>query len=95
MVAIARRRGLLCDELLAALADNSWEILDVSGSDVTDSSLIVTAQTCPRLQDVDIRCGEFQNLTFVQFDKRAASLVEILCHSLKCELLGCMDLMKQ
>lgn len=56
LVAIARRRGLLCDELLAALADNSWEILDVSGSDVTDSSVIVAAQTCPRLQDVDIRC---------------------------------------
>jgi len=58
LVAIARRRGLLCDELLAALADNSWEILDVSGSDVTDSSFLVAAQRCPRLQDVDIRWVE-------------------------------------
>lgn len=57
MLAIARRRGLLCNELLVALADNSWEILDVSGSDVTDSSLIAVACACPRLLDVDIRCG--------------------------------------
>lgn len=54
-MAIARRRGLLCDELLVALADNSWEILDVSGSDVTDFSLMAAASTCPRLQVVDIR----------------------------------------
>ncbi|XP_024384601.1 uncharacterized protein [Physcomitrium patens] len=59
LLAIARRRNLLCDELLTALADISWEILDVSGSDVTDSSLIAAAQTCPRLQDVDIsRCNK-------------------------------------
>lgn len=60
LLAIARRRNLLCDELLTALADISWEILDVSGSDVTDSSLIAAAQTCPRLQDVDIRCVELK-----------------------------------
>lgn len=68
LVAIARRRNLLCDELLAALADNSWEILDVSGSDVTDSSFLVAAQACPLLQDVDIRfveaittCNSYKN----------------------------------
>lgn len=78
LLAIARRRGLLCDELLSALADNSWEILDVSGSDVTDSSFLLAVQTCPRLQDVDIRFGKLQNFTLVQFDKRTASLLNIM-----------------
>jgi len=54
LLAIARRRRLLCDELLVALADSSWEILDVSGSDVTDASIEFVAILCHRLQDVDI-----------------------------------------
>ncbi len=54
-MAIARQRRLLCDELLVALADSSWEILDVSGSDVTDASIEFVAILCHRLQDVDIR----------------------------------------
>ncbi|KAL0362832.1 UNVERIFIED_CONTAM: hypothetical protein Scaly_1238400 [Sesamum calycinum] len=33
LVAIARRRKLLNDDIVIALADSSWEILDISGSD--------------------------------------------------------------
>ncbi|BBM99140.1 hypothetical protein MPTK1_1g19080 [Marchantia polymorpha subsp. ruderalis] len=58
LLAVARRRDLLCDELLVALADESWEFLDVSGSDITDASIETLAKVCPRLQAVDIsRCS--------------------------------------
>ncbi|CAM6116573.1 unnamed protein product [Calypogeia fissa] len=63
LLAIARRRGLLSDQLLVALADESWEILDVSGSDVTDASMQRVAELCPRLQAVDIsRCSRLTPL---------------------------------
>ncbi|PKU82421.1 hypothetical protein MA16_Dca005426 [Dendrobium catenatum] len=39
LLAIARRRQLLNDDVLVALADNMWEILDISGSNVTDIGL--------------------------------------------------------
>ncbi|KAL3699970.1 hypothetical protein R1sor_017992 [Riccia sorocarpa] len=54
LLAIARRRGLLCDELLVALADETWELLDVSGSDITDASIEALAKICTRLRAVDI-----------------------------------------
>ncbi|KAG0567164.1 hypothetical protein KC19_7G115900 [Ceratodon purpureus] len=80
LLAIARRRGLLCDELLASLADNSWEILDVSGSDVTDASLIVAAQTCPRLQDVDIsRCNKLTPTAVRALVEHCPSLRTLRC----------------
>ncbi|KAG5064705.1 hypothetical protein JHK85_005888 [Glycine max] len=44
VAAIARRRKLLNDDVLIALADTSWEILDVSGSDVSDFGLIKAAE---------------------------------------------------
>lgn len=55
MAAIARRRKLLNDESLIALVDNSWDILDISGSDVTDYVLTTVAEICTNLRAVDIR----------------------------------------
>ena len=55
IVAIARRRKLLNDEVIVALADSSWEILDVSGSDVSDVGLAKVAKICKSLRAVDIR----------------------------------------
>ncbi|KAL2651880.1 hypothetical protein R1flu_020008 [Riccia fluitans] len=58
LLAIARRRDLLCDGLLVALADETWEVLDVSGSDITDASIEALARVCTRLRAVDIsRCN--------------------------------------
>ncbi|KAK7372018.1 hypothetical protein VNO80_05386 [Phaseolus coccineus] len=57
VAAIARRRKLLNDDVLIALADTSWEILDVSGSDVSDSGLIKAAEVCRFIKALDIsRC---------------------------------------
>ncbi|XP_027331922.1 uncharacterized protein LOC113847190 [Abrus precatorius] len=57
VVAIARRRKLLNDDVLIALADASWEILDVSGSDVSDLGLIKAAEVCRLIKALDIsRC---------------------------------------
>lgn len=55
IVAIAKRRKLLDDDLIISLADSSWEILDVSGSDVSDSGLAKVAELCKSLRAVDIR----------------------------------------
>lgn len=57
VAAIARRRKLLNDEVLIALTDTSWEILDVSGSDVSDFGLIKAAEVCGSIKALDIsRC---------------------------------------
>ncbi|KAK7300064.1 hypothetical protein RJT34_10896 [Clitoria ternatea] len=57
VAAIARRRKLLNDDVLIQLADASWEILDVSGSDVSDSGLIKAAEVCRCIKALDIsRC---------------------------------------
>ncbi|MQL68457.1 hypothetical protein Taro_000718, partial [Colocasia esculenta] len=55
IAAIARRRKLLDDDVLNALIDDAWDILDISGSDVTDLGLTRAAETCPSLRAVDIR----------------------------------------
>lgn len=55
MAAIARRRRLLSDDVLISLAESSWELLDISGSDVTDSGLSTVAKICTNLRAVDIR----------------------------------------
>ncbi|GJM97672.1 hypothetical protein PR202_ga14614 [Eleusine coracana subsp. coracana] len=55
ILSIARRRRLLNDEVLTSLVENSWEILDVSGSDVTDVGLATAANVCSNLRAVDIR----------------------------------------
>ncbi|PKI55843.1 hypothetical protein CRG98_023724 [Punica granatum] len=80
IVAIARRRRLLDDNVILSLADSSWEILDLSGSDVSDSALKELAITCRSLRAVDIsRCGKIT----------AAGVSELVqqCHSL--ETLRC------
>lgn len=55
IAAIAKRRKLLDDDLIISLADTSWEILDVSGSDVSDSGLAKVSEMCKSLRAVDIR----------------------------------------
>ncbi|XP_020534549.1 uncharacterized protein LOC105632964 isoform X2 [Jatropha curcas] len=55
IAAISRRRKLLNDDVIISLADSSWEILDLSGSDVTDSGLMKVAELCKFLRAVDIR----------------------------------------
>lgn len=55
ILSIARRRRLLNDDILMSLAESSWEILDVSGSDVTDIGLATVANVCSNLQAIDIR----------------------------------------
>ena len=55
ILSIARRRRLLSDEVLVSLADSSWKVLDISGSDVTDVGLATVACICSILWDVDIR----------------------------------------
>ncbi|KAJ0047230.1 hypothetical protein Pint_04119 [Pistacia integerrima] len=80
IAAIARRRKLLSDDVIISLADSSWEILDISGSDVSDSGVGKVAEMCKSLRAVDIsRCD---NIT-------AAGVSELVqyCHSL--ETLRC------
>lgn len=55
LAAIARRRKLLNDDVILALAESSWEILDISGSDVSDVGLSEAVKTCKYLKAVDIR----------------------------------------
>jgi len=55
IAAIARRKKLLDDDVIICLADSSWEILDVGGSDVTNSGLAKVAEICKSLRAVDIR----------------------------------------
>ncbi len=63
IAAIARRRRLLNDEVIISLADSSWEVLDISGSDVSDLGLVKVVETCKFLRAVDIR---YRNLNFSQ-----------------------------
>ncbi|GAB4846156.1 hypothetical protein Ancab_025154 [Ancistrocladus abbreviatus] len=76
IAAIARRRRLLNDEVIISLADGSWEILDISGSDVTDSGLAKVSEMCQSLRAVDIsRCSKITPDGFSQLVQH--------CHSLK------------
>lgn len=79
-MAIARRRKLLNDEVLISLADSSWDILDISGSDVSDVGLTEVGKTCVSLRALDIsHCNRIT----------AQGVSELLnnCHSL--EILRC------
>ncbi|GMJ05102.1 hypothetical protein like AT4G26980 [Hibiscus trionum] len=80
LAAIARRRKLLSDDVLMSLADSSWEILDLSGSDVSDFGLTKVAKLCCSLRAVDI--SQCKNIT-------ANGVSELVqhCHSL--ETLRC------
>lgn len=55
MAAIARRRRLLNDDVIIALAEGSWEILDISNSDVSDFGLSKLVEKCKCMRAVDIR----------------------------------------
>lgn len=54
IAAIAKRRKLLNDEILVALVESSWEILDISTSNVSDLGLSHVVKTCKALRAVDI-----------------------------------------
>lgn len=80
LLAVARRRGLLGDDVLLALIDESWETLDVSGSDVTDLGMKRASAKCHLLKAVDVsRCS---NLTAFAVQ----SLVQNcpILHTLRC-----------
>eukprot|EP00257_Ricinus_communis_P028059 XP_025015473.1 uncharacterized protein LOC8279854 [Ricinus communis] len=80
LAAISRRRKLLTDDVIISLADSSWEILDLSGSDVTDSGLMNIAEICKFLRAVDIsRC---HNIT-------AAGVSEVIKHCKSLQTLRC------
>ncbi|XP_073008650.1 uncharacterized protein [Typha latifolia] len=80
LVAIARRRKLLNDEILVALVECSWELLDISGSDVTDSGLATIAKICTNLRAVDVsRCEKIS----------AAGISEVICHCESLQILRC------
>ncbi|KAK3027940.1 hypothetical protein RJ639_039407 [Escallonia herrerae] len=55
MAAIARRRKLLNDDIVIALADSSWKLLDISDSNVSDLGLSKVAEKSKHLRAVDIR----------------------------------------
>lgn len=55
IASMARRRKFLNDEILTALAEDNWDILDISGSDVSDTGFITVIERCKELRAVDIR----------------------------------------
>uniref|UniRef100_UPI001CB8BE75 F-box/LRR-repeat protein 2 n=1 Tax=Erigeron canadensis TaxID=72917 RepID=UPI001CB8BE75 len=59
ITAIARRRKLLNDDVIVALAEGSWEVLDFSDSDVSDVGLLKVIKTCSHVRAMDIsRCSK-------------------------------------
>ncbi|KAL7593870.1 uncharacterized protein LOC111877323 [Lactuca sativa] len=59
ITAIARRRKLLNDDVVVALAESSWEILDLSDSEVSDIGLLKVIGICSQLKAMDIsRCSK-------------------------------------
>ncbi|KAL6873751.1 hypothetical protein ACP4OV_013833 [Aristida adscensionis] len=80
IMSIARRRRLLNDEVLISLAESTWEILDISGSEVTDVGLATVANLCSNLRAVDIsRCERITT----------AGVSEIVRHCQSLEILRC------
>ncbi|XP_010433421.1 PREDICTED: uncharacterized protein LOC104717536 [Camelina sativa] len=80
IAAIARRRKLLDDVVIVSLADSSWEILDVSGSDVTNSGLAKVAEMCKSLRAVDIsRCNKITSLGVSELVQHCRSLETLRC----------------
>ncbi|KAH7861594.1 hypothetical protein Vadar_028140 [Vaccinium darrowii] len=98
MAAIARRRKLLSDDVIISLADSSWEILDLSGSDVSDFGLSKVAEVCKFIQAVDIsRCSKVTCLGVSELVKHCRSL-EILrcggCLRSDCTARRCLGILK-
>ncbi|KAK4256492.1 hypothetical protein QN277_009344 [Acacia crassicarpa] len=80
VAAVARRRKLLNDDVLMSLADTSWEILDVSGSDVSDFGIIKAAEVCRFIRALDIsRCSKIT----------ATGVSEVVKHCPLLETLRC------
>ncbi|XP_057441164.1 uncharacterized protein LOC130733106 [Lotus japonicus] len=80
VAAIARRRKLLNDDVLIALADTSWDILDVSGSDVSDFGLIKVAEVCRSVKALDIsRCTKITATGISEFVNRCHLLETLRC----------------
>lgn len=78
LAAIARRRKLLTDDVIIILAESSWEILDISGSDVSDFGLSQVLQICKSLRAVDIsRCSKLTSTGISELLEHCQSL-EIL-----------------
>ncbi|KAL9236302.1 hypothetical protein vseg_010989 [Gypsophila vaccaria] len=80
IAAIARRRKLLTDEVIISLADDTWEILDISGSDVSDFGLTKLAEMCRFLRAVDIsRCRKITPDGVFQLVQLCPSLETLRC----------------
>lgn len=98
LVAIARRRKLLNDDIVVALADSSWEMLDMSDSHVSDSGLCHVADICHNLKAVDIRrCTRLTPTGVAELLQRCRSL-EILrwgdCPRSDFAVRRCLSLLK-
>ncbi|KAF7141554.1 hypothetical protein RHSIM_Rhsim06G0217400 [Rhododendron simsii] len=80
MAAIARRRKLLSDNVIIALAEGSWEILDLSGSDVSDFGLSRVSKVCKFIRAVDIsRCSKVTWLGVSELVQHCRSLEILRC----------------
>ncbi|WOG99064.1 hypothetical protein DCAR_0418411 [Daucus carota subsp. sativus] len=75
IAAIARRRRLLDDNVMMALAESSWDILDVSDSDVSDYGISVVAKRFKCLRAADIsRCSKISSIGVSQILQHCDSL---------------------
>ncbi|KAF7831288.1 protein AMN1-like protein [Senna tora] len=80
LAAIARRRKLLNDAVLISLADTSWEIIDVSGSDVSDFGIIKAAEICRFIRALDIsRCSKITATGISELVKHCHLLETLRC----------------
>ncbi|GMY31252.1 protein AMN1 homolog [Fagus crenata] len=80
MAAVARRRRLLNDDVIISLADTSWELLDISGSDVSDFCLGKVVEICKSLRAVDIsRCDKITITGFSELVQNCHSLETLRC----------------
>ncbi|XP_018483184.1 uncharacterized protein LOC108854173 isoform X2 [Raphanus sativus] len=80
IAAIAKRRKLLDDNLIISLADTSWEILDISGSDVSDSGLAKVSEMCKSLRAVDIsRCNKITSMGVSELVQNCRSVETLRC----------------
>ncbi|KAL9248509.1 F-box/LRR-repeat protein 2-like protein [Drosera capensis] len=80
IAAVARRRKLLDDEVIISLADASWEILDISCSEVTDYGLEKVSEICRSLLAVDIsRCRNVTPFGVSQLVQHCQALETLRC----------------
>lgn len=78
ITAIARRRKLLNDDVIVALAESSWEVLDLSDSEVSDIGLLKVIEICNHVRAMDIsRCSKITSFGVSELVKHCPSL-EIL-----------------